>query len=233
MIDSTPPEDARYELKFVAEATRYHELESWIRMHPAGFRTSYPPRQVNNVYFDTSDLFAFTENLTGASNRSKARLRWYGDTVRPEKTVLEIKQRRNHLGWKHLFSGGAMDLGGGRWTKICRELRGKLPPQGRFWLDLYPEPTLINRYYRQYFESPDGRLRATLDFRQRVLDQRLQGSPNLRNHANLPDTLVVEIKFHRAHLALGSEAVRRIPIRVSRNSKYVIGVQSMVGPLVG
>ena len=72
MIESIPPEDARYEVKFVAEATRYRELESWIHMHPAGFRTSYPPRQVNNIYFDTMDLFAFTENLTGASSRSKA-----------------------------------------------------------------------------------------------------------------------------------------------------------------
>ena len=233
MIDSIPPEDARYELKFVAEATRYRELENWIHMHPAGFRTSYPPRQINNIYFDTSDLFAFGENLTGASNRSKARLRWYGDSDRPEKTVLEIKRRRNHLGWKHHFSGGALDLTGGRWPKICRNLRGELPPEGRFWLDLYPEPTLINRYHRQYFESPDGRLRATLDFRQRVLDQRLRGSPNLRKYANLPDTLVVEIKFHRAHLALGSEVVRGIPIRVSRNSKYVIGVQSMMDEFEG
>ena len=47
------PDDARYEIKFVADATRYHELENWIRMNAAGFRTTYPPRRVNNVYFDT------------------------------------------------------------------------------------------------------------------------------------------------------------------------------------
>ena len=65
------PDDARFEIKFVADATRYHELERWIRLNPAGFHTSYPPRQVNNVYFDTPDLYAYAENLSGASARSK------------------------------------------------------------------------------------------------------------------------------------------------------------------
>ena len=57
MIDEIPA-DARLEIKFVAETSRYHELEQWIRLHPAGFRKSYPPRRVNNIYFDTQDLDA-------------------------------------------------------------------------------------------------------------------------------------------------------------------------------
>jgi len=225
------PDDARYEVKFVADATRYHELEQWILLNPAGFRTSYPPRRVNNVYFDSQDLHAYAENLSGASARSKVRLRWYGETDRPESTILEVKRRRNHLGWKFHYPGGALDFGAHPWLELRRQIRRRLSPEGRIWFDTHPQPVLINRYHRQYFESPEGRLRATLDWRQTVLDQRLKARPNLRQCANLPDTLVMEIKFHRADHALGSEATRETPIRVSRNSKYMIGVQSILGPL--
>jgi hypothetical protein len=64
-----------------------------------------------------------------------------------------------------------------------------------------------------------------------VFDQRLAAHPNLVRRANLPDTLVMEIKFHRADHAFGSEVAQGTPIRVSRNSKYMIGVQSILGPL--
>jgi hypothetical protein len=90
---------------------------------------------------------------------------------------------------------------------------------------------LINRYHRQYFESPGGKVRATLDFRQSVFDQRLASRPNLRRAANLPDTLVVEIKFLPSDRELGERAIDGLPIRVSRNSKYMIGVESILGPL--
>jgi hypothetical protein len=225
------PEDARYEIKFVADAIRYREIEQWIRLNPAGFRTAYPPRWVNNTYFDTPDLYAFAENLSGTSARAKVRLRWYGETHRPDSTVLEVKRRRNHLGWKIHYSGRPLDLGAHRWLALRRQLRQAIPPEGRLWLDSHPLPVLINRYHRQYFDVPGGSLRATLDRRQTVYDQRFASRPNLRSSANLPDTLVVEIKFGRDDHAFGSRVVEGIPIRVSRNSKYMVGVEAILGPL--
>jgi hypothetical protein len=225
------PEDARYEIKFVADAIRYREIEQWIRLHPAGFRSAYPPRRVNNTYFDTPDLYAFAENLSGTSARAKVRLRWYGETDRPDSTVLEVKRRRNHLGWKLHYPGGPLDLGAHRWLALRRQLRKSLSPEGRLWLDSHPQPVLINRYHRQYFDTPEGNLRATLDWHQTVFDQRFAAHPNLRSPANLPDTLVVEIKFPREDNDLGARVVDGIPIRVSRNSKYMVGVEAILGPL--
>jgi hypothetical protein len=43
--------------------------------------------------------------------------------------------------------------------------------------------------------------------------------------------LVVEIKFDRGDHAFGSRVIEGIPIRVSRNSKYMIGVEAILGPL--
>lgn len=221
--------ELRHEVKFAASRTRYQELEQWIRLHPAGFRTAYPPRRVNNVYFDTYDLAAYRENLSGVSRRDKLRLRWYGDDAGAEKSVLEVKHRRNQLGWKTLYRTGAIDLANSSWGELKRGLRAGLPDEGRIWLDSHPLPVLINRYERQYFEHPEGGVRVTLDWRQMVFDQRCARRPNLGQRSNLPDSLVVEVKFGEQNRVLGSSVIQGIPIRASRNSKYTIGVQSILG----
>lgn len=228
-MSAVPPPDARYEVKYVASATRYHELAQWVRLHPAGFRTAYPPRWVNNVYFDTPDLFTFRENLLGSSSRSKVRLRWYGREPKAQRSTLEVKRRRNALGWKLSFRTGPIDLTCVTWRQLVRVVRDRLPPEGKMWLDAHSFPILINQYRREYFVSPDGRVRVTLDARQTVYDQRQRPRANLSRRANLPDTLVLEIKFGRADRELGSSVMRGVPIRVSRNSKYVIGVRAISG----
>ena len=116
---------------------------------------------------------------------------------------------------------------------LRRRLRASLVPEGKLWLDAHPTPVLINRYDRLYFETPDGSLRATLDRHQAVFDQRLKSRPNLRYRSNLPDSVVVEIKFHRADRRRATEVIEGLPLRVSRNSKYVIGVRSILQPLGG
>ncbi len=222
------PESARYEVKFIASPDEYHRMEHWIAMHPAGFRSPFPPRQVNNVYFDDHNLYAYAENLSGASARSKVRLRWYGDTFQAEKCVLEVKQKRNMLGWKYNFRVGPIDFENQSWVSIRRSLRSQLEPEGRPWFDENPQPVLINRYRRNYYLSHDGKVRVTLDSHQEVLDQRVAPRPNLRRATNLPQTIVVEFKFGRGDFPTGSRAIQGVPIRVSRNSKYVIGVQSLL-----
>lgn len=216
-------------MKFAAPAVRYHDLESWIRLHPGGFSRAYPPRRVNNVYFDTPDLAAYAENLSGTSRRTKLRLRWYGETPRPEKAVVELKHRRNQLGWKSLFPVGPLDLATQSWTQVKRSIRAQLGEAERLWFDAHPEPVLINRYDRQYFERSERDVRITLDWNQAVFDQRLRPRPNLHRRANLPDSLVVEVKFAAADRAVGAEILQGIPIRASRNSKYAIAAHSILG----
>lgn len=221
------PDNARHELKFVASPLMRAEVEHWVRTHPAGFFSPYPPRRVNNVYFDNFDHFAYEENLVGASRRTKVRLRWYGEAWRSERSTLEMKRRRNALGWKISHPGGPLDLTKGTWRQIRARLRARLPPDGRVWLDANPAAVLINRYDRLYFETRDRRVRLTLDSEQKVYGQRGIGKPNLTRPANLPATLVVECKFDAADRRLGERVIQGIRLRVSRNSKYVIGVQSI------
>ena len=61
----------RHEIKFAAYETSYDDLKKWLLLHPAAFISAYPKRIVNNIYFDTWEYRAFSENLAGISERSK------------------------------------------------------------------------------------------------------------------------------------------------------------------
>jgi hypothetical protein len=222
------PQHARHEVKFTSAPVQYGYLAQWIRIHPAGFYSPYPSRRVNNVYLDDYRLAAYDENLMGESARSKVRVRWYGKTSQPESGVLEVKRKRNLLGWKLSYPTGPLDFETDTWRTIRCNLRENLCDEARLWIDAAPQAVLINRYEREYFVSRDGRIRVTLDSHQRVFDQRFGERPNLKRPANLPATVVVEFKFAREDFFLGSRTIQGLPVRASRNSKYVIGVQSLI-----
>jgi len=206
---ATAPDPLRYEVKYVAQATELHRVLTWARSNRAGFVEPFPPRQVNT------------------SARSKVRFRWYGELDQPERGTLEVKRRRGGVGWKLSYPVGPVPLSGTSWRRFRGALREQLPGEARIWLDANPQPVLINRYRRRYFLSGDGRVRLTVDWDQRVYDERHCATPNLTRLANLPDTVVVELKFDRADRKIANRHAQGIPLRLSRNSKYVIGVQAI------
>lgn len=222
------PETARLEIKFVAYDIHYSTLLHWLHLHPAGFVTLHPDRWVNNVYFDTHAYGAFSENLVGASRRVKVRYRWYGKSEELEAGTLEVKCKRNCFGWKLNYKVPKAPSSSD-WYTTRESLREQLPPEGVKWLDANPNPVLINRYHRKYFVSMDGKVRTTVDTQQAVWDQRFKPYPNFVHRANLPQTLVVEIKVDRQNRDLVSQVIQGLPLRVSRHSKYVTGVRMISG----
>ncbi|MCG8588003.1 MAG: VTC domain-containing protein, partial [Proteobacteria bacterium] len=196
-------------------------------LHPAGFFEPYPSRAVNNIYFDTYDYFAYRENLSGASARSKVRYRWYGDTKEPDSGTLEVKRRRGGLGWKLSYRTGAVPILDSTWTELRHALRKAIPAAGTLWLDANPLAVLMNHYRRRYFETSDRRVRLTFDWNQRVFDQRASPGPAFDQRAHLPDTVVVELKFDPTDRRFASSLIQGLPLRLSRNSKYVIGCQAI------
>jgi len=222
------PLDARLEIKFVGYSSLYDQLVSWLRLHPAKFSPPFPDRQVNNVYFDTYGYDAYDENLSGASDRTKVRYRWYGSSLVPDSGGLEVKRKRNYFGWKLRYDVNDLryDETDG-WYEIKHAIADKVPPEARHWLDFNPQPILINRYHRNYFLSDDGRVRATIDTRQEVWDQRYEAWPSFDHRANIADTMVIEFKFSREDRPLASQMLQGIPLRVSRHSKYIVGTTAI------
>lgn len=220
-----PQEDLRFEVKFVTDEPHLPQVERWIVRHPAGLRRPYAPRRVNNLYFDHPALHAYAQ--VGAASREKLRWRWYGQVPHAEDSTLEVKRRRNRLGWKLRFPVGPIDLREGPWRERLRGLRRSVPPEARLWMDAFPVPQLINRYDRRYFVSADGRIRLTIDRNHRVFPQH-PGVPNLLHRSPAPDTVIVEVKFAQADEEAGNRFVQGLPIRVSRSSKYAVALRGML-----
>ena len=218
----------RYEIKFIAEPFECDRILNWLHQHHSCLRTEYPDRQVNNIYFDSFSHQSFCENIIGSSSKSKVRLRWYGASKNPVNSSLEIKCKRNQLNWKLIYKiQGEMGAEGWSWRRIYSEIRGQLPLDAKKWLEMSPQPVLINRYVRKYFLSRDKKVRVTLDRDLVVYDQSRKPFPNYSLKSNLPKVLVLEVKFPKELRDYVVHAFGDIPLRGSRFSKYVSGFLSI------
>ncbi len=219
--------ELRREIKFVSYDTGYHRILHWLKLNPAGFWSPYPDRTISNIYFDTLDMSAYAENLSGVASRSKVRYRWYGDTKDPCAGTLEIKRKRNQFGWKLRYPIERAPYSPGHdWRQIRAALMDQLPADGRYWLQQAALPVLINRYRRRYFVSADQSIRATIDTNNTAWDQRSKRWPELGTTGRPSPVLIVEFKFGTECRDMVSDMLTGIPIRVSRCSKYMSGVAS-------
>jgi hypothetical protein len=221
------PDGTRIELKFVVPALALPRVRAWTRLHRAGFHTAYPPRTVNNVYFDTRDLASVRANLDGIAQRGKLRLRWYGQSDVIDGGVLELKCKQGSAGWKRTHKvTEVIDLTTRRWPAIVETLRADAPRRFSLALETACHPAILNRYRREYLISSDGRVRITLDRPQTVYTQWHASRPNLTRAAQPEDVLVLEIKAHSDQSDRLSAVVDDLPGIVARHSKYVQGVHA-------
>ena len=95
----------RYERKFLVPRDSWENIQAGIRMNPGMFSGIFQPRTVNNLYLDSASLRLYFMNLEGAADRTKVRIRWYGDLFGAiSKPVLELKIKRGLLGTKQSFA---------------------------------------------------------------------------------------------------------------------------------
>ena len=226
------PESARLETKFVISSIYKNDLLNWIRLNPAIFIVPYPDRWINNIYFETFEYDAFKQNIAGISSRNKVRYRWYGESESINAGVLEVKCKRNQFGWKLRYDvNEAPWVLDGNWRTIKKSILKQLPVDGKIWLEAYPIPIIKNCYYRKYFVTADGKIRITVDINQSVsVGQKYKSSVNINKSLNkFFDIMIIEVKFSRENRAKASEIIKKIPIRVSRYSKYITGLRSAQG----
>lgn len=214
----------RQEIKFALPGVMLSDARLAVALHPIGFRESYPPRQVNNVYFDSDDLVNLKMNEAGLSNRVKVRIRWYGELSRMASPVLELKFKSGTYGWKvqHPF-GEDFDLTARSLTDLSREMQSRLPPSLSCFMDFSSRPVLISSYQREYYANVGGDVRATVDHQLRFFDQRLNFWPSLTQSFE-PNVVVVELKALAGAETIVREVASQFGWRVSRNSKYVLGL---------
>tara|TARA_B100000787_G_C16191593_1_gene297885 strand:+ start:1360 stop:2085 length:726 start_codon:yes stop_codon:yes gene_type:complete len=223
------PIDRRYEYKFSVMHFNRNEIENIIKSHPAMFQEIYAKRCVNNIYFDNSNLTSFIDNIEGVRDRKKVRIRWYGDLFGQCKNpTLEIKYKTGLLGWKerHDLKDFNLDIEKYFNYKSIFEYLMEGKDFDLHKLDLqFLTPTLLNRYERSYYLSFDKKYRVTLDNK-----MEFYSINPIRDHFKTfsdEEKTVVELKYNNEYAEGARSITEHFPFRVTKNSKYVIGVERL------
>jgi hypothetical protein len=216
----------RYERKFLVEHVMRWEAEDALLWNRAHFAPLYHPRWINNIYLDTPEWTSFQENRSGdAGPRAKTRIRWYGDYRGVvERPVLEVKIRDGYVNRKRSFPLAPMKIDDGlSWQTLLDVFAASdLSPMLELELGRL-QPALGNRYFRSYFLSESGRLRATVDSDIAYLPLRRSGNL-LSAFSSDWETLIIELKYELDADLEGREAAQQLPFRLTRSSKYAAGV---------
>jgi len=223
-----PLEELRYERKFLVDELDSHHVRALVKLHPMMFVQPYPPRYVNNIYLDSEDLVNYIENVDGVEKRRKVRLRWYGDLLGDSpKTMLEFKLRQGLMNRKIQVPLGGLRVDKTFNKQVLEEFFGQneLPLDISFGLHGL-SPVLINRYCRWYFATPDGRFRVTVDTALTYYNVRHLTNAFRYKFVDYK-RIVVELKYQKEEDKTAERVASYFPFRVTKNSKYVTGLESV------
>jgi hypothetical protein len=189
------------------------------------FREIFSERQVNNIYLETPELSSYRGAINGAPKRSKTRVRWYG-TLWQEKAdaTLELKSKNGMVGSKYIISLPQMSFGNGFSFEEYRMSITSSIEVNAIITNL--QPILVNTYLRRYFSTPDGLCRVTIDRRQRFYSLPIA---TMGEEFYISDNrIVLELKFEKQDFYRVANSIQRLGWHISKNSKYVNGVNAVV-----
>lgn len=205
-----------------------YEVESKVKLNKALFYTIFPPRYVNNIYFDTFYKKNYIENVNGMSVREKVRVRWYGNLFQSiSDPTIEIKHRRQTINWKESYPLKSFTVN----TLIAKSGlddvfdKSNLPDLLNEKLAAL-EPVFINRYYRKYFLSADGQFRITIDNLMEYYSFNLITNSFINSNKNFDD-IILELKCGTQSETESWRVTNSLPFRLTKSSKYLMGVESL------
>ena len=204
----------------------FQKVENLVKMHPAVFRQTFQRRFVNNIYFDSYNYKNYFENVDGDFNRLKIRIRWYGSLFgHIKKPILELKIKNSHLGEKKSFQLPVFEINQGFNISKLFELVNNSNLQDNIKHLLFSsKPTLLNRYSRNYYVSANGDFRITID--KNLEYYKIGENNNNFINKNTEENIILELKYDES--LDGSIISNSFPYRVSKNSKYVNGIERVI-----
>jgi len=216
----------RYERKFFVYNNDRSSIEQMVLHHPAFFSQIYQGRYVNNIYFDYPGFNNLLDNLAGNTDRTKSRIRWYGELFGDiEEPTLELKIKRGLVGFKQTFPLKRFQLKEGIGFSEIKELirNSELDPQVK--VPLRDQlPVMINRYRRTYYQSSDKHFRLTIDDEQAFYRLHAYNNNFLQVYPD-QNNVIIELKYDEQYDPEAARIVNKLPFRVSKSSKYARGVE--------
>ena len=205
----------RYERKYKVENISLDVVLQALRLHPSSFRTIYPDRRVNNIYFDTPDLNTYQDNVDGVADRKKYRVRWYSnDPTKINNPKFEIKIKSNQLGDKKTFDVQPFQIN--QTSDLQKEVIGLVNNC------LALSPTLFNTYQRSYLGTSNGKFRITID---RDLGYHsMLNAQHFSRFSYKDNSIVIELKYDEVCDEEAQFVMQYLGFRQTKSSKYVSGM---------
>lgn len=225
-LDFLSKQKFRQEIKFSLETTNPHFFLSKINIKLQDFKQVYEERKVNSVYFDNEKYDLFTQAKEGAGNRTKLRLRWYGELFGENKNC--IFESKIKIGGKGCKYGEKLDN-----FKFCSETNGRDIQRYLLQKNVSKEnksllyvvrPSLLVVYRRQYYENNETNLRITID--RSLSFQRIRHYQNyIRPKIYNPNLVIIELKSENNDM---KNLMTKLNLGLVRTqfSKYVYGLDS-------
>ena len=227
---SIPSQGTRCEIKFASYQVNYPIIKNWLKSNNFNFKKEYINRTVNNLYFDSNNMDAYKDNIYGHSSRIKTRFRWYGNFKEKNVGSLELKFKRNIYGWKEKHKIEKLYLENKiNWKPIKAKISKNLPFKTRIFFEKNNIPQIVNQYEREYYISGDKKYRITIDRDMKIFNQKNTNELNLKKKVIMQNYIILEVKFERSCYNKIETLLHNIPIRASRNSKYINSIRAVIG----
>lgn len=206
----------RYELKMTFDDHQIKQIEKILFTSSLAFREIYHERKVNNIYFDTLDYHDYNANIDGLYDRSKFRIRWYGEESHFY-PILEEKIKKGELGTKKIIDFNDL-LTQDDILKNYQTIR--LSDINQSFRFNHRHPTLLNSYLRRYYMSANTKIRVTID-----KNINYAHPVHINRTIQLHDLAIIELKFEQEDYPLVQSLIQNLNLRFDKNSKYVSGIQ--------
>ena len=204
----------RFERKWIFKSNNSLALVNALIRSNLFFRTQYPARNVNSVYFDTYNYISIRQNLDGVSNKKKIRIRWYGNRDIITNPVVEIKSKKGFETKKESRTIKELDNIKLSDLEIIKEKLNKKLKSKKII-----SPILTTHYEREYFVSLNGKIRATVDYNLKSIF--LSNSIQIDIVKNFKNICILEFKYSTSLDKYVRENLKDITLRLSKNSKFV------------
>jgi len=216
----------RYEIKFSLDDVNYAKAMKWLFVNTHAVK-KFDNRYVSSLYFDDPGYSSIRDNITGLSDRSKYRLRWYDKGTESSCAIsprFEVKIKKGRLGKKD--SVNLTNLKDNFTTLPLHQTENDVRHELRssnILLDDYYTSVLHVRYLREYYEDNLG-LRITFDSEIQFsyvdgLTLVLSNCPKLHYRRK-----IMEFKFNVELKDHVSELMRSLNMSPTRHSKYLMGL---------
>jgi VTC domain. len=205
----------RFELKFPIHKSMNFNFNTWIRSF-VNMRETYYQRTVNSIYYDSNNKSSARDNLGGFSNRSKFRLRWYGEGDEISKCILEIKTKKGRVGKKiniptdkYIYQ---LDIKNIFNLKNCYFTDKKKEEVLSFLGNIILRPSLKISYLRSYYMI-NKQIRITYD-------KNITYENFIFRSKKKDELEVCEIKFLEKDYKYFYNLIKSLPLTNKRFSKY-------------